>query len=159
MVSVQADVTLRAVNCTNGSILGTAQGHGAKVHISPNTAGSQAITVASQKAMQTLLNSIIKDWQSQVNNGSTISITMTGVSTFRMKNDILTTFQAVSGVSAVRERNWDMQSKVLTLDIQYKGNANGFCTRIDGYKLKSGTGSIAVSGLNGVRVNLAVQSL
>jgi hypothetical protein len=42
MKSVQADVTLRAINCTNGRIIASGDGHGAKVHISPNTAGTMA---------------------------------------------------------------------------------------------------------------------
>lgn len=159
MVSVQADVTLKAINCTSGSIMGTAQAHAAKVHISPNTAGTQAITAASQKAIGQLLDVIIKDWQNQVNNGSSLSITIAGVSTFRLKNDMIQTLGAVSGVSAVRERNWDMQSKLLMVDVQYKGNANGFCTRIDGFKLRSGSGSVAVSGVNGQRVSLVVQAM
>jgi hypothetical protein len=159
MVSVQADVTLRAINCTSGGIMGTASAHAAKVHISPNTAGTQAIAAASQKAIAQLLDVMIKDWQNQVNNGATLSITISGVNTFRMKNDIIQTLGVVSGVAAVRERNWDMQSKILTVDVQYKGNANGFCTRIDGYKLKSGAGSVAVSGVNGQRVTLAVQAM
>jgi hypothetical protein len=159
MVSVQADVTLRAINCTSGGIMGTANAHAAKVHISPNTAGTQAIAAASQKAIAQLLDVMIKDWQNQVNNGATLSITISGVNTFRMKNDIIQTLGVVSGVAAVRERNWDMQSKILTVDVQYKGNANGFCTRIDGYKLKSGAGSVAVSGVNGQRVTLAVQAM
>jgi len=159
MVSVQADVTLKAINCTSGAIMGTAQAHAAKVHISPNTAGTQAISAASQKAMAQLLDVMIKEWQNQLNNGASLSITIAGVSTFRMKNDLVQTLGAVSGVAAVRERNWDMQSKLLMVDIQYKGNSNGFCTRIDGYKLKSGTGSVAVSGVNGQRVSLVVQAM
>jgi hypothetical protein len=159
MVSVQADVTLRAVNCTSGGIIGTAQAHAAKVHVSPNTAGTQAITAASQKAIGQLLNVIIKEWQNQVNNGASLSITVAGVNTFRMKNDMIQTLGAVSGVAAVRERNWDMQSKLLMVDVQYKGNANGFCTRIDGFKLRSGSGSVSVSGVNGQRVSLVVQAM
>jgi hypothetical protein len=159
MVSVQADVTLRAINCTSGGIMGTAQAHAAKVHISPNTAGTQAITAASQKAIGQLLDVMIKEWQNQVNNGASLSITISGVSTFRVKNDMIQTLTAVTGVAAVRERNWDMQSKILTVDVQYKGNANGFCTRVDGFKLKSGSGSVAVSGVNGQRVSLVVQAM
>jgi len=159
MVSVQADVTLRAINCNTGSIMGTAQAHAAKVHVSPNTAGTQAISAASQKAIGQLLDVMIKDWQNKLNNGESLSITITGVSTFRMKNDLIQTLGGISGVSAVRERNWDMQSKIFTVDVQYKGNANGFCTRIDGFKLKSGAGSVAVSGMTGQRVTLAVQAL
>jgi hypothetical protein len=159
MVSVQADVTLRAINCTTGSIIGTAQAHAAMVHISANTAGTQAITKASQKAIKDLLDRIVKEWQNQQNNGMTLSLTVGGVTTFRLKNDLIQTLTWVPNVSAVHERNWDMQSKLLMVDIQYKGNANGFCTRIDGFKLKSGAGSIAVSGVNGLRVTLQVQAM
>jgi hypothetical protein len=159
MVSAQADVTLRAINCSTGSIIGTASAHAPMVHISAATAGSQAITKASQKAMKDLLDRIIKEWQNQQNNGVTLSLTIAGVSNFRLKNDLVQTLTWVPNVSAVHERNWDMQSKLLMVDIQYKGNANGFCTRIDGFKLKSGAGSIAVSGLNGLRVSLQVQAM
>jgi hypothetical protein len=159
MVSVQADVTLRAINCTTGSIIGTAQAHAPMVHISANTAGTQAITKASQKAIKDLLDRIIKEWQNQQNNGMSLSLTISGVTTFRLKNDLIQTLTWVPNVSAVHERNWDMQSKLLMVDIQYKGNANGFCTRIDGFKLKSGAGSIAVSGINGLRVTLQVQAM
>jgi len=45
-------------NCTTGSIIGTAQAHAAMVHISANTAGTQAITKASQKAIKDLLTEL-----------------------------------------------------------------------------------------------------
>jgi hypothetical protein len=159
MLSAQADVTLRAVNCTTARIIGASSAHAAAVHISASTAGTQAIAKASQKAIKDLLDKIIKEWQGQQNNGVMLTLTVSGVSTFRLKNDLIQTLQWVPNVSAVHERNWDMQSKLLMVDIQYKGNANGFCTRIDGFKLKSGAGSIAVSGLTGLRVALQVQAM
>ena len=159
MVSVQADVTLKALNCATGAIIGSSQAHGAKVHINPNTAGNLAIAQASQKAIEKLLDAIIKDWQNQQNNGAVISISITGVSSFRLKSDVLLSLQGVLNVCAVRERNWDMQSKMLVVDVQYKGNVNGFCTKIDGYKMKSGAGSISVSGVNGQKVSLAVRAM
>jgi hypothetical protein len=157
MVSVQADVTLKAINCATGDVVGSAQAHGARVHISANTAGNLAIAQASQKAMEKLLDAIIKDWQNQQNNGITMNITVTGVHSFRLKNDLIQTFQGVSNVSAVRERSWDGQSKILMVDVQYKGNTNGFCTRIDGYKLKSGGASLSVSNVHGLKVSLIAQ--
>jgi|WetSurMetagenome_2_1015567.scaffolds.fasta_scaffold00209_15 hypothetical protein len=159
MLSAQADVTLRAVNCATGRIIGASAAHAAAVHVSAATAGTQAITRASQKAIKDLLDRIIKEWQGQQNNGAMLSLTISGVSTFRLKNDLVQTLQGVPNVSAAHERNWDMQSKLLTVDVQYKGNANGFCTRIDGFKLKSGAGSIAVSGLNGLQVSLKIQAM
>ena len=99
MVSAQADVTLRAINCSTGSIIGTAAAHAAMVHISASTAGSQAITKASQKAIKDLLERIIKEWQGQQNNGITLTVTIGGVSTFRLKNDLIQTLQWVPNVN------------------------------------------------------------
>lgn len=157
MVSVQADVTLKAINCATGSVVGSSQAHGARVHISAGAAGNMAIAQASQKAMEKLLDAIIKDWQNQQNNGVTMNIAVAGVHSFRLKNEIIQTFQGISNVSAVRERSWDGQSKILTVDVQYKGNANGFCTRIDGYKLKTGGASISVSNVQGLKISLIAQ--
>jgi hypothetical protein len=86
-----------------------------------------------------------------------MNITVTGVHSFRLKNDLIQTFQAVPNVGAVRERSWDGQSKVLMVDVQYKGNANGFCTRVDGYKLKSGGTSLSVSNVKGLKISLIAQ--
>ena len=69
MVSGQGDVTLKAINCTTGRMIGSESGHGAFPHISPETAGDSAIAKASRVAIGKLLDAIIKDWQDQLNNG------------------------------------------------------------------------------------------
>jgi hypothetical protein len=157
MVSVQADVTLKAINCTSARIIGTASGRSAKVHINQSTAGNMAIEVASKKAVGQLLDAIIKEWQNQINNGITLSVSITGVTSFRRKNDIVNTLRGVGKVRAVRERGWDNQSKRLQLDIQYLGDPMGFCNRVDGFKLNSKSGEIAVTGVTGLRVSLGIQ--
>jgi hypothetical protein len=157
MVSVQADITLRAVNCTNGSIIGTADGHAAKVHISPNTAGNQALAKAATTAAGKLLDNIMKSWQNQLNNGVGLTVSVKNVSAFRQKKDIIATLQGIAGVSAIRERSWDAQSQILEIDVQYKGNADGFAEKADGLKLKAGGGSLAVSGIEGQRVSINAQ--
>lgn len=159
MVSVQATVSLRAINCATGRIIASAESQAAKVHISPATAGNQAIAKAAEKATAQLLEAIIKDWTNQQNNGITLSVTIAEVSSFRFKKTIIATLQSMSNVGSVRERNWDDASKLLELDVQYKGNAQGFCDRIDGYKCKDGSGSISVSGQNSNRVALKAQAM
>jgi hypothetical protein len=158
MKSVQADVTLRAINCTTGRIIASADGHGAKVHISPNTAGTQALDQAAQKALQQLLDAIIRDWNNQLNNGLSLSVSIQGVSTFRDKTSIIHTLQSIPGVSVVRERAWNGQSALLQADVQYKGNANGFCEKADNFKMSQGGGSLMVSGVNGTRISLVMQA-
>lgn len=157
MKSVQADVTLRAINCASGRIIASADAHGAQVHISPNTAGTKAIAKASTKACKNLLDAIIEDWNKLLNNGMQLAVTVNEVTSFRSKNAVVHTLRSISGVSAVRERGWNSTSNMLQADIQYKGNANGFATQADGYKMSMGGGSLAVTGLEGTRVNLAVQ--
>lgn len=153
MVSVQADVTLKAINCATGRIISTASEHAAKVHLSPNTAGTQAIAKASEKAAGKLLDLIIKDWQGQANNGIPLSITVKGVGAFGQKCSVLKTLRALSGVSAIRERDWNAQSAMLILDVQYKGNTEGFCTKADG-KALDGAGKLSVTAVNGQQVTL-----
>ena len=140
MISVQADVTLKAINCSTGRIIGSESSHAAKVHISDLTAGNQAIAKASETAIGKLLDGIIKDWQGQLNNGLSLSVSISKVITFRQKTAIIQTLKSFHGVSAVRERTWDSQSAILQIDVVYKGNPNGFCEKVDGYKLSSGGG-------------------
>jgi hypothetical protein len=158
MVSVQADITLKAINCTNGRIIGSAGEHAAKVHISPQTAGTQAISKAAEKAIGSLLDAIIKEWQGQVNNGLPISVTINKVTIFRQKKAIIATLNTLSGITTVRERSWNSTSAELILDIVYKGTTDGFCTKIDGYKLRSGGGFFSVTGVNGNDVTLTTQA-
>jgi hypothetical protein len=159
MVSVQGDVTLKAINCTNARIIGTASGHGAAVHIAPNTAGNNALEKAGNKAVKDLLDVIIKEWQNQLNNGISVRVTVKNVASFRLKNEVLHTLGSAPGVSAARERGWTAESKLLEVDVQYKGNVDGFCTKVDGLKMRSGTGSLAVTGVTGMSVALSAESL
>lgn len=157
MKSVQADVTLRAINCATGRIIASGSGHAAKVHISPNTAGINAIKSASKKSIKSLLNKIIADWNKQINNGISLMVSIKGVPTFRIKKAAVQSLKQIPGIVSVNERGWNNQSGLLEADIQYKGNANGFCSKSDGFKLPSG-GSFAVTGQNGTRISLTVQA-
>ena len=167
MVSVQADITLKALNCSNARVFATSSAHGAAVHISPNTAGNKAFEKAAKTAIlgnkrqkkTGLLDVIIKEWQNQLNNGITIRLTVKNVGSFRVKNSVMHTLKSVSSISAARERGWNAESKMLEVTVQYKGNVDGFCTRLDGYKFKSGAGSLAVTGVSGSSVTLSAQSM
>lgn len=157
MKSVQADVTLKAINCATGRVIASGTGHAAKVHISPNTAGTNAIASASKKAVKGLLNKIIEDWNKQINNGVPLMVSVKGVPTFRIKKAAVQSLQRIPGIASVNERGWNSQSGLLEVDVQYKGNADGFCSKSDGFKLSSG-GSFAVTGQNGTRISLTVQA-
>lgn len=158
MKSVQADITLRAINCTTGRIIASSDAHGAKVHISPNTAGVNAIKAAITKGMKNLLDAIIEDWNKQINNGVPLMVTVKGVTTYRIKNAVIQTLKSISGVMSVHERSWNGETEILKADVTYKGNTNGFCSKCDGYKMTSGGGSLGVTGQSGMRISLVVQA-
>jgi hypothetical protein len=159
MISVQAEVILKAINCSTGKIIGSTTEHATKVHISPQTAGAEAIASAAEKGAKILLDLIIKDWQHQANNGMPLSVLISNVTTSRSKNAIVQTLKGITGVRGVHERNWDTKKNILNIDIQYKGNPNGFSAIIDGYKLKTGGGSLGVTGINGQNIILAAQAM
>lgn len=158
MVSVQADLTLKAINCTSGRIIASENAHAAKVHVSPQTAGNQAIAKAADQAIAKLLDSIIKDWQNQLNNGLPLTVRVTGVKVFRQKKAVIASLQGLSGVSTINERSWDAASGVLLLSVVYKGNADGFCSKVDGHKMTN-SGSLAVTGVNGQDVTISAQAM
>ena len=159
MVSVQAEVMLKAINCATGQIIDSVFEQAGKVHISPLAAGSEAISTAAEKGISILLDIITKDWQHQANSGTPLTLSISNVSTIRSKNAIVQTLKGISGVGGVHERDWDTQKNILDLDVQYKGNSNKFSEKIDGYKLKTGGGSLAVTGINGKQINLAAQAM
>jgi hypothetical protein len=158
MTSIQADVTLRAINCNTARIIASAEAHDAEVHISPNTAGNNAIANSAKDAGKKLLGDIIDDWQNLLNNGMPLQVDIHGVTSFSQRTKVVNVLKTVAGVSEVQARGWNKQSGVLTADITYKGNPDGFCSKVDGTSLPSGAASLAVSGLNGMRVSLSVQS-
>lgn len=159
MVSAQADVTLKVINCTTSRILGTDTEHAASLHLSPQNAGIQAISEAAKTGAGKLVDLIMRDWRDQEDNGTILNLSISNISTFRMKNAVVQTIKGINGVIGVHERNWDSQNNQLILDIQYKGNPNVFNNKIDGYKMKSGGGSLVVTGINGQNILLSAQAM
>lgn len=158
MKSVQADVTLKAISCATGRVIATGTGHSAKVHISPNTAGTMALAAAAEKASGDLLKTIIEDWNKQLNNGMQLTLTIKGASSFKVKGAILNSLKTMSGVVSINERGWDGASGILTANVSYKGNVQGFCERADGFKLSPDAGVLAVTGQTASNINLSVQA-
>ena len=116
-----------------------------------------AIGAASVKACKSLLDALISDWNKLINDGAPLSVTVNAVTTFRDKNSVINTLKNLTGIVNVYERSWDGESKTLQIDVQYKGNANGFCSKLDGFKLSQG-GSFAVTGQSGAKITLVLQS-
>ncbi len=158
-VSLQATVTLKAINCSTSTVMGTAQAGAVTVHVNQLTGGTITLTQAAQKAIEKLIDSIMKAWSGRENIGITLCIVVKDVKTFRMKNDIIVSLQSLSGVIDVRENNWNAKTRALTVDVQYKGGINAFSRRVEGYKMRSGGGSMSVSSVKGSTISLIVRAM
>lgn len=159
MVSVSAEVALKAINCTTGRLIISESEQSSAADISHMTAGKTAIEKASLNTIKKMLDHVIKDWQGQLNIGFSINITINEVKSFRQKNVILQTLSRISNISMIREQFWDPESLVLQLDTYYRGNPNDLYKKLDGYKLLSGGGSLLVTGINGQNITLSVQAM
>lgn len=158
MISVNADVALKAINCTRGNIIGSTSANSSAREMSYIAAGNIAIENAALTTIKSLLDPIIKDWQGQLNTGITISVSISNVRTFRQKSTIIQTFNRFANISTVKEHIWNPETEILEFKIDYKDNPNEFYKKIDGYKLVYGGGSLLVTGIDRQKITLSAQA-
>jgi len=89
MVSGQATLTARVVNCSTARIVASKSGSGAAVHISADVAQAKAIAKAASKMMDDkLFEAVVASFQDQVNNGVTLEVTVSNVSSYQQQKKI-----------------------------------------------------------------------
>ena len=79
MMSVQADLSVRAVRIDTGQVIATAMTHAAAVHISELTAGTEALKKAANQASEELLGKILTVYARETGSTRSINITITGL--------------------------------------------------------------------------------
>jgi hypothetical protein len=122
MISIQSDVTLRAVRADNADIIGVAQAHGRTVHIDARSGGVEAITQAATEATNTLVDKIIKTWQADITSGMLVTITAR-VPDFNALTDLKSAIQAtVRNVSNVYQRSFSGGTAVIEVESAQDGN-------------------------------------
>jgi len=155
---VQAEVSLKAINCTTGKAVASGDASEVKVHISPKIAGADAIALASEKILEKNITLILEDWNKQIINGVPLTISVKNINTVRVKNVVCRTIKEMPGVVSLTERDWNEKDKTLKIEVNYKGNANDFCTKCNGYKTITGGGSFALAGQSGTQISLMLQA-
>ena len=134
MKSCQADVTARAVYTDTGEILATASNHAAKPHIDELTGGTVAIKFASEKVAKELVNKILKYWQEQFYQATTIEVTVENLLDYEELNQFKTNLKySVRGIKEIHDRKF--QNKQAVLEIKITGNTNQFTREITYKKL------------------------
>jgi len=125
MKSVQANISLRAIQTDNGRVISSGTEHAAAVHIDEITAGAEALRKASVKISDKMIDDIIKNFQKRVAATTLVQLTVTGLSghpdLLKFKNMIQS---QVRGVERIHERSFS--GNVAKMELDLKGNAQSF---------------------------------
>ncbi|MBU0483424.1 MAG: hypothetical protein KKB30_02785 [Proteobacteria bacterium] len=130
MVSGQANITARVVNCSNARIIASKSAQGAAAHSSLEAAQQTASEKAARKLMDDkLFEKIISSFQDMVNNGMTLELTVVDVPDYNTQKAVQNLIKGLN-VSAVSQRGFG--SGELKLSVVYRGNADGFADMVNG---------------------------
>lgn len=155
MISGQAAITARVVNCSTGRILTSASQNAAFAHISEAMAREKATQKAAQMLMDKgLLEKIIASFQNTVNNGTILNVTISNVNRFNMQAAIKESVANLDGTAAVVSREFG--DGILKLSVQYKGSADAFAGALDGLAVNGQV--VAVTAIKGNRVTARLET-
>ncbi|MCP4631698.1 MAG: hypothetical protein GY855_02135 [candidate division Zixibacteria bacterium] len=107
MISIQANVNLRAIRTDNADIIGTAAKHAPQVHIDDVTGGVMSIQKATKAAAEELAGKIVATWSEDLASGMRIEVTFHNVQSFSQLSDLKFVLQDyVRNVKSVDQRSF-----------------------------------------------------
>ncbi|MCP4369181.1 MAG: hypothetical protein GY797_13865, partial [Deltaproteobacteria bacterium] len=149
LVSGQAGITAKAINCSNGKIIASKSTRSAAAHISEKTARDLAAEKAGKKLMdEEFFEVIISSFQDAINNGIPLDVTITQVDNFKTQKAIRHILGNISDVVSVIKRSFGKGR--LKLTVLYKGNADSFSEAVDGRSIQGK--KLSVIDITGSRV-------
>ncbi len=130
MVSGQASLTVKVINCSTGRVIASKSATSAVPHISPEVAMDKAIAKASAKLMdKKLFERIVSSFQDMVNNGIALTVLVKNVGNFQAQKAVRKELGNLDVVS-VQKRSFG--NGQLKLNVVFKGNSDTFCEAADG---------------------------
>jgi hypothetical protein len=116
MKSVQADVSVKAVRTDTGQVIASVITHGAAVHITPETAGIDALKKASQSAADQMMEKILAVYSREAGGTRSVNITITGLNKtqFVKFKDVLR--NQVRGIKDLHERGFNGTTAKISVD-------------------------------------------
>ncbi len=121
MKSAQADLSVRAIRTDTGQILASATTHGAAVHITPETAGTEALKKAATAAAEQMADKILAVYSREVGGTRSVNIVVSGLNKtqFVKFKDVLR--NQVRGIQGLHERSFENNTAKISVDT--KGSA------------------------------------
>lgn len=128
--SANAEVAVRAINTDNGEIIAVATQEAVVPHISPSTAGSQALKKASNLLAEKLIGQITKKWVADTSGSNRIRMKVTGVKNNRMlKKFVKVLKNQVRSVKDVHRQRFSKGTAVL--DVMLAGDTRDMATELE----------------------------
>lgn len=153
MVSGQATISVKVINCSTGRVIASKSATSAAPHISAEVAKDKAITKASAKLMdKKLFEKIVSSFQDMVNNGVSLAVLVKNVGNFQAQKAVRKELAKLNVVS-VQKRSFG--GGQLKLNVVFKGNSDTFCEAADGRAVQGK--KLVVTDCSGNNVVIAVQ--
>jgi hypothetical protein len=116
MKSVQADLSAKAIRTDTGQVIAAVTTHGAAVHITPETAGLDALRKASQAAADQMMEKILAVYTREAGGTRSVNITITGLNKtqFVKFKDVLR--NQVRGIKDLHERGFSGTTARISVD-------------------------------------------
>jgi hypothetical protein len=128
--SANAEVAVRAINTDNGEIIAVATQEAVVPHISPTTAGSQALKKASNLLAEKLIDQIAKKWVADTSGTNRVRMTVTGVKNNRMlKTFVKVLKNQVRSVKDVHQQR--LKAGTAVLDVMLAGDTRDMATELE----------------------------
>ena len=118
MKSAQADMSVRAIRTDTGQILASATTHGAAVHITPETAGTEALKKAANAAAEQMAEKILAVYSKEVGGTKSVNIIVSGLdkTQFVKFKDVLK--NQVRSIKDLHERSFANNTAKISADIK-----------------------------------------
>jgi len=129
MKSIQANISMRAIQVDNARVLSSGNENAAAVHIDEVTGGVEAIKKASAKMSAKMMDDILKNFQKRVGATTTVQLIVIGLidanDIRRFKNSVL---GQVRGVEGIHERSFS--ESMVKMDLDVRGSAQSISQEI-----------------------------
>jgi hypothetical protein len=136
MISGQANISAKVVNCSNARIVASNSASGAAYHVSEKTAMANASVTAAEKLMdRRLFEMIVTTFQDTVNNGILLDVLVKNVPNFKTQKHVRAFLTGLANVVSVSKKSFG--NNRLQLAVRFKGNADAFSESVDGKSVGS----------------------
>ena len=155
MTSGQADINGKIVRVDTGEILAVVpNAHGKKPHISPSTAGINAMNEASSKLGKEIVRQLIQKWSTSQSNFIKCYVVLKNADF--MSYTMFETFLKAQTVSGVRNAfSKSLNDGIAEYEVEFEGKAMGLAMGLS--KTQPDGLSIKVTGITGNRITAEVE--